>query len=351
MCNLTRGTSVPVLLSAYSLYKYNYCGLDRFSSGPKCHLYSSERLRIMQQPMHAQVAGTKTSTGLDSHHFSGQRVQQDRRLRQACRECRRRKIKCNRQIPCHQCQKFGIPCEPLLRKHVPKRPQALRERLAHLEDVLSHLAPSKQVVHTDEDSDDAIDQNDASGTDDSQTSPRMSTEVKGRPFFTAIATEISVQDSWLDDREVIDRDKPQDNETMTESETCFLLCLPSTLTSPAEHPNRAMALDLFEHYLKHVEPLFKVFHVPSLRDLVQHERSYLGSPPESSSNEAIKAVIYFAAVASMKPDELKERYGQLGNNVIRRLRTAADLALARADPMTTCDLGTLQALCLYVVSL
>ena len=305
----------------------------------------------MQQSMDVPVLLRNAPTSLSHHEFSGHRTQQDRRLRQACRECRRRKIKCNRQIPCHQCQKFGIQCEPLLRKHVSKRPQALRERLAHLEDVLSNLAQSKNApAHIDLDLEEEIDKHEASSTDDSQGSPRMSTEVKGRPFFTALATELSVVDSWLDDREVITRDKPDDIGHVPTTEACFLLCLPSTLSCVPEHPNKTMAMDLFEHYVGHVEPLFKVFHVPSLRMLVEYDRPYLGSSPGSSSNEAIKAVIYFTAVASMKGDELKQRYGQLGYNIIRRLRAAADLALARADPMMTCDLGTLQALCLYVVS-
>src|SRR5690348_13081839 len=60
---------------------------------------------------HGTLIGTPpTITGERKAHKEQPRIRRRNRLITSCLECRRRKLKCDKQQPCTNCTKFARPC-------------------------------------------------------------------------------------------------------------------------------------------------------------------------------------------------------------------------------------------------
>ena len=70
-------------------------------------------------------------------------ITRNRELR-ACTECRRRKLKCDRQLPCNACTKRNEATSCVYEKRFPGAPSQAEARLEHLEQLVQELSQSRQ---------------------------------------------------------------------------------------------------------------------------------------------------------------------------------------------------------------
>lgn len=71
------------------------------------------------------------------------------------------------------------------------------------------------------------------------------------------------------------------------------------------HPPSSWLAVLWSTYRQNVEPLIKLFHIPTADLVIRAARAKRGLPP---SREALVFAICFAAVTSLEPDEVCRRW-------------------------------------------
>lgn len=279
---------------------------------------------------------------------------QPRSKRLACRQCQRRKIKCNRDFPCLQCDQAGIPCHESYRKKRAKprfntkREDDLRNRVASLESLV-HKLNGEEVPSS-------------SGAEILPSTHKY----LASPFWSSLAGEVhALKEALEDDEDESDLEPFGDsasgsspsnvvadpNSTNTNFE--FILCAPNNilvLPDALYEPDALLASDLFQVHLERVEITWKIFHVPTLRSLTQQGRPYLGRDADDACNLALKAAIQFAAISQLTEQDVEAKYGQQRAGLVESFQRRAEMKLIQADPMNTNALATLQALVLYVVS-
>ncbi|EEU34515.1 uncharacterized protein NECHADRAFT_88015 [Fusarium vanettenii 77-13-4] len=133
----------------------------------------------------------------------------------------------------------------------------------------------------------------------------------------------------------------------------------------SQHPSPSQIPFYWQTFVENVNPLVKLFHIPTLSKTIRSIQGRVRSlsPPE----EALIFAIYFAAVGSMALKEVclppaillststdieqvRDLLGQEKETLINQYRCATEQALARAEFMTSTDLMTLQAFVLYIYS-
>jgi hypothetical protein len=133
----------------------------------------------------------------------------------------------------------------------------------------------------------------------------------------------------------------------------FVICAPEILPgrgSALKHPTRSQVHFLYSAFMTNVDPVVKVLHGPSLRRYLVEETGKLDCSPGPKGWDALKFAIYYTTTTSLTPEECLKRLGEEKAVMLRRFRSATELALARADFVNTEEMSTLQALILYLVS-
>ncbi|KAM5364642.1 hypothetical protein ACJZ2D_011423 [Fusarium nematophilum] len=113
-----------------------------------------------------------------------------------------------------------------------------------------------------------------------------------------------------------------------------------------QHPSPSQIPFYWQTFIENVNPLVKIFHIPHLSKMIRSIQGRVRSL--SPAEEALIFAIYFAAVGSMAPDEVRELLGREKETLIKQYRCATEQALATAEFMTSADLMTLQAFVLYI---
>lgn len=317
-------------------------------------------------------------------------------LHLACRECQRKKIKCDRNYPCGQCSRAGFSCMASTRKPRAKTgakaaDAELRQRIAKLEKLVetfqgddekagdeastsaipatstSHQAQSPQFKASPQTS--SSSDSKRSGSVGSPgavegASPAINKYVAGG-FWYSLQNEVKALADAFEENDFGDEDVtspettppsaayPLGDPNSASSSYELIFCPPGVLyvmPGAMQEPDRATGIFLFNSYLEHVEPVHKLFHVPTLRRFVENGESYLGQPADAPCNQALRMSIYFAGVNSLIDEESQAMFGKPTDQLVREFRSMVDIAIYQADPLNTNDLATLQALLLYTVS-
>ncbi|KAK4617702.1 C6 finger domain transcription factor adaR [Fulvia fulva] len=283
----------------------------------------------------------------------------------ACQECHRRKIKCNRTFPCERCTRMKLKCVPNSRRPRAKNGAAdkeLRQRIAKLEALVGALPESDISKKADLE---AATQSPSGTLEAPSTTPAKATGLIASDFWASLSLEVKALADVFDDE---DRASDQEQDDQSPSRTLSvsspsesvtsgfdpILCLAATSTehlSDLQTLDSTMVVHLFNNYLQYVEPLYKIFHVPTLRALVVEGKSYLGRSANASCNMALRASILFAGINSMKDHECLSIYGKSLDQLVSHFKRLVDTALFKADPLTTTDMATVQALTLYAVTI
>lgn len=308
----------------------------------------------------------------------------------SCTLCRRRKVRCDRTVPCGNCKRAGEQCVPSIPSHAPRGRQGgrkrktdveLLERIAKLEGFLKEVERDsdehKITPHTNgtpsinpgEGAPQAVvpDNQDRSKESSSEPISLTSQDAEsgldrylGTSFWVTLSAEISGLKDVLNGSSD-EEDKAEDERTPASSlsspgsqqqanDSRFVISPTGLVESPGD-PTPHQLYSFCEIYLNNVDPVFKVLHAPSLRRYLQEGAAELECSPGVRGLEALKFAICYAATTSMTEGECRLRIGEDKVALMAKYRVGTELALAKADLLNTVEMSTLQALTIFLVAI
>ncbi len=125
--------------------------------------------------------------------------------------------------------------------------------------------------------------------------------------------------------------------------------LPSRELRLLHHSSDHMFL-LCDIYARQFEPMFKLMHVPTLRKLVTNAAANIHDIPSGNYVEPVLFAMYYAAITALTPEECLQYFQDGRELLLARYRMGAETALVNADLLNTTELGTVQALVIFIVS-
>ena len=283
-----------------------------------------------------------------------QEIHQPNRL--ACQACQRKKIKCDRNFPCGQCERSSLHCVPSQRKprvrHAGKRAvdSELRTRISKLESLVETLSGDPGLPEETSDSD-----HEPPVSTAEDYSPAVG-KYLGSSFWGTLVAEVqSLRDALEDEASDTETEltSPSSVPFGNPSDFDLLICPPSSIyvmPGALAEPDSETALQLYDIYFENVDPVFKISHTPSLKRFLVNGNNYLGQDPSSPSNRALRAATWYAAVTTIRNDECGARFGTSRTALLSYYRRHVDVALAQADLVNTTEMATLQASVIYNVS-
>ncbi|KZF25353.1 hypothetical protein L228DRAFT_236458 [Xylona heveae TC161] len=266
----------------------------------------------------------------------------------SCELCRERKVKCDKLSPCTNCTKTGVSCIPVYRKRRPRgrhvqkvsRNDDLRDRLDRLEAfVMSResLGASSTPVITP-----SIDQ-DVNMTSTPSPPGEGSSNGSGFPKLTAPQT-LSSEDSEDEDQDDYGVGSAAIGITARDAESEQSPKTP-ILDLPLSQDVQSLLCGI---YLRHVDPILKILHRPSLCRFMRNGERYLDYTERHPSSEALRSAVCYVAIISMTEEQCISLLKAEKNILADEYRKACEAALERAGLIITKDITVLQSFVLYL---
>ncbi|KAL3442364.1 fungal-specific transcription factor domain-containing protein [Aspergillus insuetus] len=282
----------------------------------------------------------------------------------SCEGCHQRKVRCDRTAPCTNCSRYGMTCVYPARNtdtdtgRKPPSLQDIHNCLKRLEILLSRFGESSQV---------------ATGSVVDGIGGRVGSEVpvqaRPRAVVKAIGTRPSDKSSNKSTWEILLKNSDIEPLLQDESigpETASAqpranpvahqkrdACAPSDRGSELldVYPDTQIALRLWDVYVKSVDPVLKILHVPTVQSIVV--TTILDPRSAQSSTLALTFAIYYAAVTALCHDDNDHPVDLSCDKTVllKRYQTALDRLLLTPDLMSRPDLSGVQALTIYVTCL
>ncbi|CAK7203187.1 hypothetical protein SEUCBS139899_005918 [Sporothrix eucalyptigena] len=276
----------------------------------------------------------------------------------SCHGCYQRKVRCDRAVPCGHCERHGLSCvypakataaeEGVTKKVV--NLQSIANRLARVEDLLTVLVERTERFDVVES---LITKPFAGNVHPSVQAElvQRQRQSQARPSQQPQPTQTQTQTQ---------SQTQQDQQTSAESTWEILLndghderAMPfSGSPSVGNTPQSVnLALQLWSVYVKSVDPVLKILHIPTVQSTVV--ATILDPKSAAPSTLALTFAIYYAALTSMSDGDtalavlpLNERHAQLA-----RCKAALDRLLTVAHLVVNADIPSIQALAIYVTCL
>lgn len=287
-----------------------------------------------------------------------------------CQSCVRKKIKCNRAVPkCASCSKAKLHCvyqSPPPRKRKRSRGEEdAHERLARYERILhDHKLLPTAATSTPSGRD----------TEASAISTRVPTPVlpDSQPGATAGKVVLSTEgrSRYIDNvllldpgegdlcelpesrQEAYNRDGPSADESPLGVLAVHAISgamLGSTQSLTDLHPTYEEAAKLWQAYMKNVDPLCKIIHVPTVAKMFDNVSKH---PAAALKNdECLMFVIYYFAVFSMSDVDCLREFNTPRAQLLSRYQTTVIQALVNASWLKTTAMPILQAYTLFLIAL
>ncbi|KAF2172219.1 hypothetical protein M409DRAFT_62979 [Zasmidium cellare ATCC 36951] len=290
------------------------------------------------------------------------------RTKLACRQCQKRKIKCDRALPCNHCRQSGLSCSQGIRKRrstveshaLEHRNTELRDRLDRLESMVVNMQgqPANGSI---------IEEIRPKNVRSPGVQVAAANRYVASGFWTSLAGEVQAL------REVLEEDEHDSSEETSEMTSPSSGVLSSVAHTPGQppgsfdfimcHPGRIyevpgalpelhaeMQTVLFDVYVNYIDACWKVFHVPTVSAFVQEGRPYLDHDAAAPCNRALKAAIHFGGISQMTDKDCQAKFGQPRADLVNYFRRIAEAALVQADLLNTKSLAALQAFDVYVTT-
>jgi hypothetical protein len=113
------------------------------------------------------------------------------------------------------------------------------------------------------------------------------------------------------------------------------------------HPLPSQIPFYFETFQENVDPLVKIFHLPTMSKTMKEVKDNLGSL--NRSTEALCFAIYYATITSMSVEEVQSNFGVDKISLLKKYRFGTEQALARSDFLKTSEIVTVQAFVLFLI--
>ncbi|KAH8879761.1 hypothetical protein GQ53DRAFT_853391 [Thozetella sp. PMI_491] len=281
----------------------------------------------------------------------------------ACDLCHRRKIKCDRQVPCSNCLKTNVICSPQFRTvgaSVRKPPKDdLRARLGRCEALLMRVETRRKTLSQ------------SNSPAAPSPAPVQATEVTDvealrratqKLSFTAIVDDDGPRftDSymWATLREqlntiaqmIADRDE-NGMSTGTGSTPCSLSSSEEYDAASDDQevvPSGAQILSLWQIFIERVNPFIKLIHIPSLQPLVV--QALAGHAQLPADAQALLSAVYLVAVLALKESESMQVLGRPKEEAAKQFTSAAQDALKRSYFLERPTLMKTQAMTLLLIA-
>lgn len=114
------------------------------------------------------------------------------------------------------------------------------------------------------------------------------------------------------------------------------------------HPATVQIFRLWQTFLVNVNPLVKIFHAPTVQQVILDATGDLSHIPRAT--ESLMFAIYLIAVTSLKTEECEAMFGETRSNLLAKYSQGAQQALINGKYLKSANLYSLQAFCLYLVS-
>ena len=116
------------------------------------------------------------------------------------------------------------------------------------------------------------------------------------------------------------------------------------------HPFPPQISVLFSFYIRNVDPMCKILHIPTMQKLIVNASANLDHVRSGTYVEAILFAMYYGAVTSLTPEQCLQYFEDDRDSLLIRFKAGTETALANANLLNTTELGVLQALTMYIVS-
>ncbi|KAK9366313.1 fungal-specific transcription factor domain-containing protein [Lipomyces kononenkoae] len=254
-------------------------------------------------------------------------------LSRSCLECRRRKIKCDRSLPCSYCVKVKVQCS-----YPP--PSATFQKTASKtadEDVVARIERIERTLESFEQGFSRIWQ--------LLEAKSLSSSHSDRSYSPDL-----VQPHEIGYGDIETRGSPA--SPFDDDEPCSLFKIPPykiprTSTLESLHPATRLISFMWQKYLDSVEPVLKILHAPTLQKQIVdfiRDRGALDLP-----TECVMFAIYYAAVITMTAEECQAEFNESKHEVLKRYRIGVKSSLSKANLLDTLDMTVLQAFVIYLI--
>lgn len=309
----------------------------------------------------------------------------------SCTSCRARKLKCDKQDPCHHCVRSKVECVFPARRRI-QRPRKsknseLLQRLDRLESIVGKVGLANlEALEA---------QVEAAGAQVAEPELQQPVEADSRPqgdhaayvvvqgarplpqdntasrymsgeFWSSLCNEVEGLRQALE--QTTDSDDEEDGGEGTTPESVgggsgsgTSIPTPPTMLlgtrqiasfHAIEHPSPNDIRYLVSVYFRNVDMHLKILHRPTVLAAISH----LADHPDTASDlspelTALFFAIYYAAVTSQTSEECTRALGRPRADLAVLFQAGVEQALARADYLNNTSLETLQALTLYICCL
>ncbi|PTB65732.1 hypothetical protein BBK36DRAFT_1120000, partial [Trichoderma citrinoviride] len=113
------------------------------------------------------------------------------------------------------------------------------------------------------------------------------------------------------------------------------------------HPSAAKVSFIWQTYLDVIDPLVKVFHIPSVQRYIMS--TIEGREAVDPCTNCVVFAIYYATAISLSAAECRHELEEERPVLLQRYREGLELSLDAADLSTSQDIIVLQAFVLYLV--
>ncbi|KAL5086876.1 hypothetical protein Trisim1_008625 [Trichoderma cf. simile WF8] len=304
-------------------------------------------------------------------------LQSSSRGTRSCEGCYQRKIRCDRGVPCTNCSRHGMTCVyPTRDPDAAQKPCTLRDvsnRLERLESLLSLLVERTGVLT-------GLEADSGSNRGRGRAEPEIT--IQPRPISDNVNTirtsrqqpsdrplgkstwELLMNNSNIELPLQEDRSKPTQPPGLETTPSHFQVNtashhrLPTQLGAAAPldrdsdlldvYPDAQLALRLWNVYVRSVDPVLKILHIPTIQSAVV--ATILDARSAQPSLVALTFAIYYAAVTALCHHDCDEPADLSWEKpvLLKHYQTALDRLLVTPDFMKRPDMTGLQALAIYV---
>ncbi|TDZ15645.1 Aurofusarin cluster transcription factor aurR2 [Colletotrichum orbiculare MAFF 240422] len=256
-----------------------------------------------------------------------------------CNACRRRKVKCDKNNPCDNCSRHGIPCvydaqgQPGLA--TPESQQQLQDRVDRLERIIEEMkgfsiqSPNVKTRSSSFPSATSTELIDQQSEDTTAGDPGMQVYDEDVSYYLGPNYWLNLQDIVYEPQCLfrIDSDKTGKSPA---SPTAWPIGRNPTMPDLSYlhlHPEKE---DILTNILfRHVEPFIRTLHEAHWRQQITDFRVGVCKTP--ADVEAAMFATQAMAVAAMPGGVVQQKIGKTKGDVLRLLQEASQLALERAD--------------------
>lgn len=288
----------------------------------------------------------------------------------SCILCQQRKVKCDRQKPCSNCIKAGAECIQSA-PTVPRRrrrkfsEQDIAARLRKCEHLLKkHGVKIEDDDHSDEQHERFPIENYGNRKPFNLDTPRDPKAEVGLIFNDKGNSRYVENTLWENLRDEIRETEIHETKEALQGSSSDDEIHQNTLYPRPErflvghgmaskdlvhlHPQPVHIFRLWQTFLVNVNPLVKIFHAPTVQQIILDASGDIQSIPKPT--EALMFSIYLLAITSLQLEECESMFGDTQANLLSRFSHGAQQALINAKFMKSLSLTTLNALGLYLLA-